>query len=69
MKVIATALTQQKVIEIAENFFKEKVRLIPVEASIFEQYCIRCQAHKWIPGIWQYRIICRSGSWHFAIVT
>ena len=69
MKSLNTALTQQKIIEIVEDYFKEKIRLIQIKNSIFEQYCIRCKDRKWIQGIWKYRVVCKDGLWHFAEIS
>ena len=47
-----------------EIHFNQAIKLHREGMSIFEQYQVR-PVERFIPEIWKYRIVCKSGVYHF----
>jgi hypothetical protein len=50
---------------LAEKYLETELRIFQENLSIFEQYSIRPLARKFIPRIWEYKIICKNGVYYF----
>jgi hypothetical protein len=40
-----------------ENYFKQDMRIIKEEKSIFDSWCVRPSGRIFVPEVWKYRIL------------
>jgi hypothetical protein len=50
---------------LAEKYLEVDLRIFQENLSMFEQYSIRPLTRKFIPKIWEYKIICKSSIYYF----
>jgi hypothetical protein len=60
LNVIFRDNTFEGIVDKIEKYFDTEIKTFRMEMSLFEQYEIRTRK-KFIPKIWQYRIIVRQG--------
>jgi len=68
LQIINKANNLEDCVELAEQYFKCKLKIFKTELSIFDQYELRAMNRKYIPKIWQYRIIGNKGEYHFGTI-
>ena len=47
------------------EYFSQKMKVIKIPLSVFEQYDVRPADRIFIPEIWKYRIVSHLGEYHF----
>jgi len=71
LDIISYASTFEEITYIVEKWaemnFEAQIRIEQITMSMFEQYRLRLK-NKFIPKIWEYRIICRNGIYYFGTI-
>jgi|LSPY01.1.fsa_nt_gi hypothetical protein len=68
LDIIAHALTFEEIQDLVNNHFKEKMRFMKEELSIFDSYIIRPEKRIFIPKIWSYRVLCKNNTYYFGTI-
>lgn len=65
LQIISRAESLNVCKKLAEEYFGITLRIIQEDLSVFEQYLVRPLERRYIPKIWLYRIVCKSGIYYF----
>jgi len=68
LQIILQADTLDELQTLIEQHFQQKIKIHQENLSMFEQYQIRPLERKFIPKIWEYRIICRNAKYYFGVI-
>jgi len=68
LKIIQSDENFDALVRYMEKYFNSKLNIKQLELSIFEQYRIYPGEKKFIPKIWSYRVVARSGKFHFGTI-
>ena len=47
------------------QYFKQEMKLVRAEMSLFEQYDVRPVGRVHIPGVWKFRVVATGGVYYF----